>query len=170
MTNFEKKRLSNNYQPPFKRSNTKDERAKQSRSNSKNTQSDGKRRQLSVSGTHHSSNFQPNYSAVNRPSRRTIANNKDQPRRFANNMPMHSNRKAKQNYYIQQFVDSDFYDTQSIQRTSVAPPQTGLKNRMRSTSPVSSQASTFLNKERSLNMRLSNLMDGEDKASNLKIN
>ena len=104
--------MSNNDQPLFKRSNTRDDRAKNGRSNSKNAISDGTKRQLSVSGTQRSSCFQPkNYSAVNRPSRRTIANNNDQPRRFANNMPMYSNRKPKQNYHIQQFVDSDFYDT-----------------------------------------------------------
>ena len=42
------------------------------------------------------------------------AANNNQPRRMAKNMPMHSNRKAnyaKQNYHIQQFVDSDFYET-----------------------------------------------------------
>jgi len=37
--------------------------------------------------------------------------NNGNTRRVVKNMPMHSNRKTKQNFKMEQFVDSDFYET-----------------------------------------------------------
>lgn len=70
-------------------------------------------------------------------------------KRMVKNMPMRSNRRVvhlnqhrKHGKQFQQFIDSDFYDNQSINRGAAGSLAPGRL--LRSTSPVSSQASTFL--------------------------
>ena len=74
-------------------------------------------------------------------------------------MPLKENRRAKQtgNQHLQNFVDSDFFDSHSVKRAqSIARSKKPKK--LQSTSPLSSKASGFIKTHP--NQRLSGL-DGE---------
>ena len=92
-----------------------------------------------------------------------VANEGTSRRRIVKYMPLKDNRRARQNQVKQSshFVDSDFFDSQSVQRVTQPP---SFPHRMRSTSPVSSRASTML-RQQSLRTRKSQMESPPPKGS-----